>query len=405
MTQSSSTSTIGRREFLAGAAAAAASFTIVRPSAVRGTEANETLEVGLIGCGGRGMWITELFNKHGKYRFVACADYYQDKVAEAGKRLKIDPSRQYTGLSGYKKLLEGKLDVALIESPPYFHPEQAAAAVDAGKHVYLAKPIAVDVPGCKTVLESGKRAGEKKQVFLIDFQTRADPHYREAAKKVHDGQLGRLICGEAKYPCGHMAMQGPTTPEDRLRYWYCTREISGDFIVEQSIHAIDVASWFLNAAPIRVYGTGASKGLRAYGNIWDHFNLVYEFPDQFALSFNCVQMVHGSPNEIPCRIYGQEGTVDTDYFSHVWVHSGHPDRNMEAKFENLYTSGTVVNVKEFHEAVSAGKYDNPTVAPSVRSNLTAIMGRNAAYEGRPITWDELMKSTARMQPDLKGLKA
>jgi len=120
---------------------------LIKPSLVFGAEANSVLEIGLIGCGGRGSWIADLFGASGKYRLVACADYFQDKADAMSDKHKIERSRRYTGLSGYKRLLEGKLDAAVIERPPYFHPQQAADAVNAGKHVYLAKPIAVDAPG------------------------------------------------------------------------------------------------------------------------------------------------------------------------------------------------------------------------------------------------------------------
>jgi myo-inositol 2-dehydrogenase/D-chiro-inositol 1-dehydrogenase len=403
MAKSRNTNTIGRREFLAGAATAAAAFTIVRPSLVRGTQANSTIELGLLGCGGRGQWIIPLFQKHGKYRFVACADYYQDRADQAGEKCKVDPSRRYTTLSAYKKLLDDRIDAVVIETPPYFHPEHAAAAVEAGKHVYLAKPIAVDVPGCNTIADSGKKATDKKLVYLVDFQTRANEFFREAAKRIHDGQLGRLVCGDARYPCGVMDKKPPKTPDERLREWYNYRAFSGDFIVEQSIHVLDVATWFAGAAPLSALGTGGSKGLRLYGDDWDHFNLIYKFPNDFVLSFYSTQMVHGAPNEIVCRVYGSKGTAFSDYFAGVHITGPKPWKG--AKFTDLYDSGTTVNIREFYEALTEGKYENPTVSPSVRSNLTAILGRTAAYKGVPMTWDEMMRSEERLEADLQGLKS
>lgn len=395
---------IGRREFLAGTTAAAATaFTMVRPSAVRGTTANETLALGLLGCGGRGQWIIPFFEKHGKYRFVAVADYYRDRVDEAGDKCKIDASRRYTTLSGYKRLLDDKIDAIVIETPPYFHPEQAAVAVDAGKHVFLAKPVAVDVPGCVSIEESGKKATEKKLVYLVDFQTRANPYYREVYRRIRDGQIGRLVCGDARYPCGVMDKQPPKNADDRLRAWYNYQWLSGDFIVEQSIHALDVATWFADAAPLSAVGTGGSAGLRLYGDDWDHFNLVYKFPKGFALSFYSTQMVHGAPNEIICRVYGSQGTAHSDYFSGVSITGPKPWEG--AKFTDLYNSGTEVNIREFYEAVTSGDCSNKTVAPSVRSNLTCILGRTAAYTGETVTWDGMMKANERMEADLSGLKS
>ena len=193
-TRKASPASLGRREFIAGAAAATVS--VIRPSLVRGTEANSTVTLGLVGCGGRGNWIADLFEKTGHYRVVALADYFQDRVDAVGDKLKLDAARRYTTLSGYRRLLDEKLDAVVIETPPYAHPEQAAAAVDAGKHVFVAKPIAVDVPGCTSIAESGKRATARRLVFLVDFQTRAHPFYREAAKQIHAGALGKISCAE-----------------------------------------------------------------------------------------------------------------------------------------------------------------------------------------------------------------
>ncbi len=162
--------TVDRRTFVAGMGAAGLIATT--PALALGSQANSRLELGLIGCGGRGNWITKLFQDSGKYQWVACADYYQDRVDATAERLGIAEGRRYSGLSGYKRLLDSKLDAVVIETPPYFHPEQAATAVAAGKHVFLAKPIAVDVPGCLSIAESGKLATQNKLVFLVDFQTR-----------------------------------------------------------------------------------------------------------------------------------------------------------------------------------------------------------------------------------------
>ena len=395
------TNGIGRRTFLAGAGAAA--VTIVKPSLVRGTEANSTIELGMIGCGGRGKWIAERFLKNGKYKFVACADYFQDQVDAFGEKFGVDASRRYDKLSGYKKLLEGKLDAVVIESPPYAHPEQAAAAVEAGKHVFTAKPIAVDVPGCLSIEESGKKATAKKLVFLIDFQTRAYSLYREAVKRVHAGECGRLITGDAHYPTRGIFVKPYANPEERLRNWYAHTDLGGNFIVEQSIHALDVATWIVNAAPIKAYGTGGHGKCRRVGDIWDHFNLIYHFPDDFILSFYCVQACAGAPDEIFCRVYGQHGTIETDYYGHVWIHG---DKTYEGgTFKSVFEDGAIINIKEFYTAVTEGKCDNPTVVPSVRSNLTAVLGRTAAYKHGTVTWDELIKANERIEPDLKGLKA
>ena len=162
-----------RRQFLA-ATAGATTITLLKPAAALGAEAGSRISIGLIGCGGRGTWIAKLFADSGLYNVTACSDYFQDRIDAVGEAHQIPASRRYAGLNGYRKLLESDVDAVVIETPPYFHPEQAMAAVDAGKHVFLAKPIAVDVPGCLTIAEAGKKATAQNLVFLVDFQTRAN---------------------------------------------------------------------------------------------------------------------------------------------------------------------------------------------------------------------------------------
>jgi predicted dehydrogenase len=393
---------IPRRAFLASAATATA-ITVLKPSLVFGAEANSVLEIGLIGCGGRGGWIAKLFADSGKYRFVACADYFQDKADAVGNAHKINPSRRYTGLSAYKRLLEGKLDAVVIETPPYFHPIHAAAAVDAGKHVYLAKPIAVDAPGCQTIAAAGQRATAKKQVFLVDFQTRANEHFREAVGLVHKGAMGPLVMAEAWYPwSGGGRGAPPATPEEQLRSWYYVLPLSGDFIVEQSIHSLDLATWIINADPLRARGTGGHK-VRPANSIYDHFAITYSFPNDLVLSFTCIQSIPMVKDEIRARVFGAGGFIDADYYSGVVLRG--PETAVRGTVADLYTSGAVVNINEFHDAVIKGDCSNPTVVPSVRSNLTAILGREAAYHRDELTLAALLKQGKKLEPNLKGLKA
>ena len=389
-----------RRAFLAGTATATA-LTALKPSLVFGAQANSQIELGLIGCGGRGKWIADLFAETGLYKFVACADYFQDRADAVGEKHKIDSSRRYTGLSGYKRLLDSKLDAVVIETPPYFHPQQASDAVDAGRHVFLAKPIAVDAPGCLTIADAGKRATAKKLVFLVDFQTRANEHYRKALQMVRNGDIGKIVMGEAHYPWrGGGRGLPPANPEEQLRSWYYVLPLSGDFIVEQSIHSLDVATWIINADPIRAIGTGGQK-LRPKGSIWDHFAVTYWFPDDVPLSFTCIQSIPEMKDEITARAYGSDGYIQTDYYSDVLLRGKDVYKGSNPE---LYTSGARVNIREFHQFITEGKLDNPTVAPSVRSNLTAILGREAGYKQGEITLAKLIKDGKRLKPNLSGLK-
>jgi myo-inositol 2-dehydrogenase/D-chiro-inositol 1-dehydrogenase len=401
---------ITRRRFMAGAGAAALSFTVVKPRLVRGYGANSKIDLGVIGCGGRGTWITGLFKEHGGYNIVAVSDYFQDRIDNCGGKFDVPQSRRYSGLSGYRKLIE-KVDAVAIESPPYFHPEQAAAGVDAGKHVYVAKPIAVDVPGCQSIGASGRKASRNKKCFLIDFQTRADEFYIEALKRVRDGALGEFVFGEAIYHAGcpfkskyDTWRDDPKDPENRLRAWGLDRILSGDIITEQNIHTLDVMSWIMDAEPVYAVGTGG-RTVRPVGTCNDHFTLLFEYPNKIGITFSSRQIEgHGTqPEGIRNRMFGSKGVLETQYGGQVIIRGENFYRG--GKSPGIYKDGAVANIATFHKSIMEGKYDNPTVAPSVRSNLITILGRTAAYTGRKVTWKRLLRSQEKLDANLKGAKA
>jgi len=398
---------MNRRWFLrATAAAGAAHLAIIRPESVRGAEANSKIQLGLIGCGGRGRWIAKLFRADGGYQITATHDYFPSRSGAAGKEHGVPEKHRFAYLDGYKGLLASGVDAVAIISPPCFHPQQAAAGVEAGKHVYVAKPIAVDAPGCLSIGESGKKATARKQVFLVDFQTRADPFYIEALKRVHDGALGKLAFGESTYHAGRLGKKGEDrTPEGRLRNWVFFKDLSGDIITEQNIHTLDVMSWIMGTPPERCWGTGGRTVRTDVGDCWDHFALTYQYPDNVGIAFSSRQFQgHGSkPDGIRNRMFGSEGVLETQYGGDVLIRGKHFWRG--GKCPGIYKDGAVTNIRTFRENVHAGRCDNPTVAPSVRSNLVTVMGRTAAYTGRVVTWDETVGSKERMKLNLEGLKA
>jgi len=259
-----------RRDFLGTTLAATTAASLL--GAVGSRAADQTapaanqpkVKLGVIGQGGRGKWITDLFRQHGGFEIYAVADYFEDRAKDAGDAFGVEASRRFSGLSGYKRLIESGVEAVAVISPPYFHPEQAAAAVDAGKHVYCAKPVAVDVPGCRTVEASGKAATDKKQVFLVDFQTRADEFYLEAMRRVHAGELGKIAFAEGIYHADSPFAQWydelrnhPHDPETRLHAWGLDKVLSGDMITEQNIHTLDVMNWLMGVAPLHAVGSCA----------------------------------------------------------------------------------------------------------------------------------------------------
>ena len=405
--QSEGRTGLSRREFLAGTSGAAMSFSIMKPALVRGSQANSKITLGLIGCGGRGTWIGGLFQQHGGYEITAAADYFADRVNAGGDKLNVPASRRFTGLKGFQRVLDAKVDALAIESPPYFHHEQAAAAVDAGVHVYLAKPMAVDVPGCRSIEASAKKAEAKKLAYLIDFQTRTDPYYQEAIRHVKEGNIGRIVSGEASYVAGSpwpkMIKElevNPQDPELQVRAWGVSRALSGDIITEQNILSIDVMTWVLDQHPLKALGTGGLKS-RTQGDVWDHFSVIFWFADDVLVTFYSKQYGEGA-DDIRCEMFGTEGSLDTHYAGEVTIKGKTPYAG--GRDGMLYTTGAVRNIATFHDQVTSGKFNYSTIAPSVRSNLTTILGRTAAYKKAEFTWDELMRSEERLVPNLAGLK-
>jgi predicted dehydrogenase len=395
---------VSRRSFLAGATAAAAGVLIAEPRQVGAAEANSKITIALIGCGGRGKWIAKLFENHGGYHFTATADYFPDRAKEAAQMLGVPEAHAFSGLSGYKRVLDTRPDAIVIESPPFFHAEQASAGVDAGCHVYCAKPIGVDVPGCQTMADAGRAGTAKNRVVLIDFHTRTSEFYREAIRRVHEGDIGNLVSGEAVYYGSQVWGGGydPKDPESKIRTWGLDRVLSGDTITEQFIHALDVATWLTDAAPIKAFGACGKNGRDDQGTCNDHFNVLYSFPKEVQLTFTGTQFGAGY-SDIGCRMFGSQGTVDTHYFGIAQIVGKKSYKG--GRHGGLYTDGAISNIAAFHTAINRGDFTNATVPPSVRSNLTTILGRTAAYRKAEVTWKEIIETAEKLEYSMAGLKS
>lgn len=388
---------LGRRDFLK-TTAFVGGFTLVRPEAVRATQANSRVELGIIGSGGRGRFIGTLAEQHANIKVVALHDYFQDRVDALGETLKVEPSRRFVGLDGYRKLLDLNLDAVAIESPPYFHPEQTAAAVEAGRHVFLAKPMAVDVPGCRAILEAARKVKGKLSI-LVDFQTRNHPLFREAARRVHAGDIGAPVLGHVYYHAGRLNPRARGEgPMVRLRNWVFDQGLSGDIIVEQNIHVIDVANWYLQSHPLRAQGTGGRKARVDVGDCWDHFVVTYGYPNDVLVDFSSAQFLKGY-QDLCIRVYGKDGTVDSHYGGDVAIKGDKPWEGGSA--EDIFTAGAVNNIRDFYRSIVDDSPLYDSLEPSANSNLAAILGRMAAYEGRTVTWEEMLQTGERVEARLE----
>ena len=391
-----------RRGFLK---AAAAGVLVLKPETVFGTQANSTVEVGVVGCGGRGNWIGPFFPEFAGARVVALADVIKSNLESTQAKLNVESGRAYHGPDAYKELASSKLDAVVIETPTIFHPEQAEAAVDAGKHVFMAKPVAVDVPGCRKVLDAGKKAAARNLSYWVDFQTRARPVYQEAAARVHRGDLGKVNFAQVLYyagrPSADKSKPGMDPEHARLVNWFLDRALSGDIIVEQNIHVIDVANWFLQGHPVKAVGTGGRTDWTGTnydtGDAWDHFVVTYWYPNDVHVSFSSNQITN-SYADLCVRCFGVWGCADTHYSGLVRI----AGRNawIGAEKDDTFRGGAIDNVKAFIASIRDGKPIN-NAETAVESNLTGVLGRIAAYQQRIVTWDEMMKSDEKWEVSLK----
>ncbi|MGE5646206.1 MAG: Gfo/Idh/MocA family protein [Acidobacteriota bacterium] len=401
MEQTKSTHT-DRRDFVK---AAAGGLLLLKPETVFGSQANSTVEVGLVGAGGRGNWIAPFFPEYAGARVVALADVIREHLDTTREKLKVEASRAYYGPDAYRELAHSKLDAVVIETPPYYHPEQAAAAVEAGKHVYLAKPVAVDVPGCRSILESGKKAARRNLSFLVDFQSRSQPVFQEAASRVHRGDIGKPAFAQVLYYAGRPSKDkskpGMDPGQGRVMNFYMDRVLGGDIIVEQNIHVIDMANWFLQGHPLKANGTGGrtdwtGTGYDA-GDAWDHFVVTFWYPNDVQASFSSNQLTN-SFSDLCVRCFGIKGALDSHYGGLVRITGD--NAWLGAEKDDTFKGGAVANVKAFVESIRSGKLVN-NAEVAVESNLTAILGRTAAYRHGTVTWDEMMASNDKLEAQLK----
>jgi len=395
-----------RRRFIAKSAAATAGFVIVRPSAVRGFGANSRIEVGCIGLGGRGGQIATMLVEHEGYQVTSAADYFHQVVSSVGEKLGVVENRRYSGLSGYQKLIAGKVDAVFCETPHYCFGEHVTAVIDASCHVYLAKPVACDVPGCLMIREAAKKASKNKQVFLVDFQTRTDPFFIEAIKRTHNGLIGELGLLSSFYT-DEAFPDPPKTGniESRLQnlIWVNDVAIGGGQLVCAGIHAVDVALWIAGAHPVSAVGCSRIARHDPHGDSADVYSVTYQFENGLILNHRGEHMRNTHGFQCSCFAFGQDGYLETNYTGKVSIR-GNKGGYRGGELTNLYVDGIKRNLDTFRHSIVNGVYDNPTVQPSIDSTLATILGREAARRNMKVTWDEMIGENKKLEVDLTGLR-
>ena len=401
------TKSITRRGFMSGAGAAVLSFTIMKPSLVRGTQANTRIEAGCIGLGGRGRMIAGMLQKHGGYQITAVADYFAHVAKAAGEQFKIAKARRFSGLSGHKKLIASKVDAVFLETPPYCFPEHVEAAVEAGCHVYIAKPLGCAVPGCLRIAKMGQKATADKKVFLVDFQTRTDPFYIEGVKRVQAGAIGKIAMLSSEYNDESFSDPPKTaTIESRLQnlVWVNDEELGGSYLVNAGIHAVDVALWIAGGRPVSAMGCSRIARQNPHGDSHDVFSVTYEFANGLILNHRGEHLRNRFEFRCDCFAQGQNGYLETGYTGRVRI-LGNKGGYRGGDVVNLYPRGAERNIDTFHKCVLNGIYNNPTIEPSVNATLTTILGRETAKRNTKLTWDEVIRENKGLEVNLTGLKA
>ena len=358
-------------------AAAAGTFTIVHPGAAGGTQANSRISVGLIGTGNRGLYDASIIHADPRARITALCDAFDDRIEIGKQQLKLDKVATYRD---FEKLLASDVDAVLIATPPFEHPRMLAAAVDAKKHVYCEKPMGVDAEGCRTVIEAGRRADPKKCIS-VGFQQRYGPVYLEAYRRIQEGQIGELTNARAFWISGDPFQRKPypDPKEEKLRNWFCYRDYSGDFIVEQDCHNFDVLHWFLGGLPFRAVGYAGRK-VRTTMEILDHLSLSFEWPNGIHVNFEANQLTPPGFSRIGEEFTGAKGVIATSRARMVHTRGPKNIETMDSKRDITYDG-----IEQFLGRILSGDVEN-VAERSAHSTMIAILGRTALYNGREATW-------------------
>jgi predicted dehydrogenase len=347
-------------------------------------------------------------------RVVALHDLFEDKLQAARERLdkvhvekglpRIEDKKLFRGPGAYRELLASGIDVALITSPPYWHPDHFEAVVDANKHCYLEKPVSTDVWGAKRIEKAGKR-GAGKIAMAVGFQGRFAPAYEEMVRRVHAGAIGEIVCAQTCYYANDLsrkAREGASPLENRVRNWVFDRVLSGCILVEQNIHVLDQVNWTLRAHPISATATGGKKA-RLDVDTWDHYNVNLTYPGNVHVTFTSTQFKNGNGGRTQ-RYFGTRGIAEAS-FSQLGVRiTG--EEPWDAGVTDGFSSETMPRkLGAFFDAIRSGNMVNE-IPGGVESTLTAILGRTAAYERRERTWEQVADSNDRWKEkiDLSPLR-
>jgi predicted dehydrogenase len=406
-----------RRNFIGGSAASGIMLLSARTAF--GYEANSAVRIGLLGCGSRGTTVATSFAKNTPARIVALADLFPDQLADAKAHFddvnaslgvpNIDPSLMFRGYRAFEELAaSSSIDSIQISTPPWFHVQHLEAAVAAGKHAYCEKPLGVDVAQAKHALEIGKRA-EGRVSLDVGFQVRSAPPIVEVVRRIHAGDLGKIVCIAAHYNAPNAVSHTGadwSADEFRLRNWLWDRTLSGDILVEQNIHVLDLCNWILSSHPIKATATGGRNAITHPGDTWDNYQVLYSYPDDVHVGFSSTQWGANGFFDVTERIFGSKGIAEAPYSGpariigeNAWqwqpqgaaLSAGQPSAfAANGAFTDNLEFADREKDRAFIESITSGKFHNQAEA-GVESALSAMLGRMAGQRGHEVTWDEQLR--------------
>jgi predicted dehydrogenase len=398
-----------RREFLRQSTTAVAGglvtgLSIARSAYVAGGDA---IRVGLVGCGGRGTGAaTQVLNADRGARLVAMSDAFDDRLQASLRNMKqqegirdrvlVDSDHQFSGFDGYKHVIASDVDVVLLATPPHFRPMHFKACIEAGKHVFAEKPVAVDAPGVRSVLETTELARRKNLCVVSGLNGRYSPATQEIVRRVQDGAAGDIVAlHAARYGSGVWVRPrepGMTDMQYHMRNWYYFTWLSGDFNVEQFVHQLDRLAWIMkDRYPVRCYSTGGRQARTGgdHGHIFDHFSSVFEYPEGVRV-FTTTRHQRGCTNESQTIVMGTKGIADLQAGTITGRNPWQTERRGRINSHQLEQDA-------FLAALRAGKVIN-NGDYMAKSTLMAIMSRMSAYTGRSLTWEQVYNSQEDLSP-------
>ncbi|MBW3539688.1 MAG: Gfo/Idh/MocA family oxidoreductase [Planctomycetes bacterium] len=370
---------------------------------------SDVLKVGLVGCGGRGTGAAaQALGADSNTKLVAMADAFADRLEDSlktlqqsglGERIDVPPERRFAGFDAYKQVIEAS-DVVLLCTPPHFRPEQLRACVEAGKHTFVEKPVAVDGPGVRSVIETCELAEQRGLSVVSGLCWRYHEGMRETFNQLHEGTAGDIVAMQCSYNSNGVWEPRKTREECdsdmeyQMRNWYYYKWLSGDFNVEQHVHSLDKMQWAMkDVPPVQASGSGGriQRTDPKYGDIYDHFCIVYEYPGGVKAFARC-RHFRGCTNDVSDHIMGTRGRVDV--FRHrIEDLAGNSVWSFRGRSKNMYQQ----EHDELFASIRAGKPINNGRYMSY-STLMAILGRMVAYTGKTITWDQALNSQERLAP-------